>query len=167
MRESRKAKERRGALTDPAVEQGLPSSSFARVPRVDALGPLPEADEYENDDFVTLYDTSKGLADSCGEDGPRLFGESSTFAFSQSLSKGGQKINHPSTRRPEFWTIPSVRSSRSVFRPLHNLFPVDASHPQRVSGFACVPGAEFDAPPPGHLLQHPQHYLANSTPADL
>ena len=97
------------------MEQGLPSSSFARVPRVDTLGPLPEADEYENDDFVTLYDTSKGLADSYREeDDQRLFGEG-TFAFSQNLRKDGSRSDYPSSRRPEFWTIPSVRSFPSVF----------------------------------------------------
>jgi len=98
------------------MEHVLPSSSFARVPRVDALGPLPEADEYENDDFVTLYDTSKGLLDAYGEgDAPRFYGEGSAFTLPQNLEKDGPSNNNPSNRRPEFWTIPTVCSPHFVF----------------------------------------------------
>lgn len=72
------------------------------------MGPLPEADEYENDDFVTLYDTSKGLVNAEGN-APRFYGGGSAFAFSQSLVKDCSPSDN---RRPEFWTIPSVRSPR-------------------------------------------------------
>ena len=112
LRESRKTKEKQRVVTDPATEQGLLSSSFARVPRVDTLSPLPEVDEYENDDFVTLYNTSKGLADAYKEgNAPKLFSDGNSFEFSQNLAKGGSPSESPSSRRPEFWTIPGVRSS--------------------------------------------------------
>jgi hypothetical protein len=157
LRESRKAKKEQKAVTHPGAAQGLPSSSFARIPRIDALGPLPEADEYENDDFVTLYDTSKGLADAYKVgDASRFFGEDSAFAFPENLGKDGPQSGKPSSRRPEFWAIPSVRSPRLVFRlskrSLFNLLPVDAPYPERAAGSAGISRGEFDATPPGHLL---------------
>ena len=113
LRESRKTKGKRHAVTGPAAEQGLPSLSFPRIPRVDTLGPLPEADESENDDFVALYNTSKAFAGAYQEgDAPKIFGEGSAFAFSQNLNRGSPLSDNPSSHRPEFWTIPSVRSSR-------------------------------------------------------
>lgn len=111
----RRAKGKQSAVTDPATEQAPSSSSFARVRRVDALGPLPEADECENDDFVTLYDTNKSLADAYKEgDASRFFGEGGAFAFSQNPKNDGPQSENPSGRRPEFWTIPTVRSRRVV-----------------------------------------------------
>ena len=162
LRESRKVKEKPSTGTDPAPKRALPSSSFARVPQVDTLGPLPEADEYENDDyddFVKLYDTSKGLADGYKEDdAPRFFGEGSVFAFSRNLKTGGPLGDYHPRRRPEFWTTPSVRfpalDFRSPLGPRHlpNSITVDFPHPEGTSGFFRVPGAKFDAAPPGHLL---------------
>ena len=110
-RESRKPKNQSTAA-DPDTAQAFPPSSFARVPRVDALGPLPEAEEYEEDCFVTLYDASKGLVDAYKEgDAPKFYGEGSAFAFSQD----GPPSDDSSNRRPEFWTIPTVRLPRFVF----------------------------------------------------
>lgn len=76
------------------------------------MGPLPEADEYESDDFITLYDASKSLVNAYKEgDAPSFYGEGSVFAFSQNLGKDCPPSDN---RRPEFWTIPSVCSPRLV-----------------------------------------------------
>lgn len=78
------------------------------------MGPLPEADEYENDDFAVLYDSTKGLVDAYKEgNAPRFYGEGSAFAFSQNLEKDSPPSGN---RRPEFWTIPTVRPPRLVSR---------------------------------------------------
>lgn len=88
-------------------------SPFARVPRVDALGPLPETDEHENYGLVALYSPKKGFLESHKEGvTSKFFGESSIFTFSQVMGKGASLPQVPSRQRPEYWTIPNVSSSR-------------------------------------------------------
>jgi hypothetical protein len=102
-------KERKSAVLGAFAEQSLSTPPFTRVLQTDALDPLPEADEYENDDFTALYDSSKRFVDSYKQGGaPKFFGESSAFTFSQLLGKDGLPTG---TRRPEFWTTPNVSSS--------------------------------------------------------
>ena len=108
MRESQQAKEKQRALVDPtpSLGQAHPSLPFARIPQVDTTGALPETNERDNEDFVVLYDNREGgiYFDEGGS--PKLFGESSVYAFSRIFGK-----DFP-TRRPKFWITPAVSSSR-------------------------------------------------------
>ena len=164
MRGSRNHKGKQITATDPSVK-----SPFCRVSRVNTLDSLPEGDEPENVGFVALYDPCKGSVNSYKEgDTPKFFGESSAFTFPQVLKGGNWTVPTHSGRRPEFWTIPSVSSrSRAIRLVLFDPLPVAIFHPKRTPDVSCIPGTEFDASPPGHVLRYSQHYLANSTPADL
>ena len=119
---------------------------------------LHEADEYENDDSVALYDPRKGFLDSYKEgDAPKFFGESSAFTFSRALGKDRVTTHMSPGRRPEFWTIPSVSFSLFAhwltFQALFNLSPpVVVPYPEGTSNVSCVPRTEFDASPSGHVL---------------
>lgn len=73
---------------------------------------------------MALYNTSKGLVDAYKEgDVPKLFGEGSVFEFSQNLKKDSPLGDNLSSRRPEFWTTPSVRSPRFVIGLSFDSYP--------------------------------------------